>query len=252
MDLCIKQNFLERWSKYFPNTELPIIFYYTDRDDLPGKPEPGAHCIMAQLGRARKGFPLYLDLESTDCAGGKRYLGFKQTLRPNFNYFLSCGIEGELEGERYKLSPELVDEQMKHQLPFHAPAKGILFKRWDNLVAEDEPLAVIFFAALDVLSGLFTLANFDASDPNTVIAPMGSGCSSIVYYPYQESLSPRPHAILGMFDPSARPYVPAGQLTLTFPWALFIRMLANMDESFLITPTWDKIKTRIAKNSSDS
>jgi hypothetical protein len=107
MDQSIKQGFLDRWSKYFPEAELPIIYYYTNRDDLPGKPEPGTHCILAQLARVRKGFPLYLDLGSIDCSGGKRYLGFKQTLRPNFNYFLSCGIEGELEGERYKQSPEL-------------------------------------------------------------------------------------------------------------------------------------------------
>ncbi len=247
MDQSIKQDFLDRWSKYFPEAELPIIYYYTNRDDLPGKPEPGTHCILAQLARVRKGFPLYLDLDSIDCSGGKRYLGFKQTLRPNFNYFLSCGIEGELEGERYKQSPELVEEQMKHQQPFHAPEKGILFKRWDSVDPEDEPLAVIFFATPDVLSGLFSLANFDVADPNGVIAPMGSGCSSIVYYPYQESFSSDPHAVLGMFDPSARPYVPAGLLTFTVPWAKFTSMLANMDDSFLITPTWDKIKTRLDK-----
>lgn len=27
---------------------------------------------------------------------------------PNFEYFLSCGIPGKLEGERYKKTPELV------------------------------------------------------------------------------------------------------------------------------------------------
>jgi len=33
---------------------------------------------------------------------------FKQELRPNFEYFLSCGIEGEVEGERYNRS--MVDD----------------------------------------------------------------------------------------------------------------------------------------------
>jgi hypothetical protein len=136
---------------------------------------------------------------------------------------------------------------MKHQQPFHAPAKGILFKRWDSLEPEDEPQAVIFFAPPDVLSGLFSLANYDSAHPHAVISPMGSGCSSIVYYPYHESLSQEPHAVLGMFDPSARPYVPATTLTLTAPWAMFTRMVANMDESFLITPTWEKIKIRLDK-----
>ncbi len=249
MDLSIKQKFLDRWARYFSTAELPIAYYYTDREDLPGRPEPELHCILNQLARVRKGRPLYLDLESIDCIGGKRYLGFKQTLRPNFNYFLSCGIEGELEGERYKKSPQIVAELMEHQRPFHAPGKGILFKRWDCLEADDDPIAVIFFATPDVLSGLFSLANYDVAHPNGVISPMGSGCSSIVYYPYHEGLSAEPRAVLGMFDPSARPYVPAGMLTFSVPWGKFTRMLENMEQSFLVTPTWKKIKTRIGKKS---
>ena len=103
---------------------------------------------------------------------------------------------------------------------------------------------VIFFAPPDVLSGLFTLANFDESDPQAVIAPMGSGCNSIVQAPYRELLSDHPHAVLGMFDISARPWVPAGELTLAIPWPKFVRMVAEMDASFLITGSWDKVKSR--------
>jgi hypothetical protein len=53
-----------------------------------------------------------------------------------------------------------------------------MFKRWDNLEKEDNPEVVIFFAQPNVLSGLFTLANFDESRPEGVFTPMGSGCSS--------------------------------------------------------------------------
>lgn len=81
------------------------------------------------------------------------------------------------------------------------------FKRWDRLDEADDPAVVIFFAPPGVLSGLFTLANFDEVDPQAVIAPFGSGCSSIVYHPYRELDSDRPRAVLGMFDVSARPCV---------------------------------------------
>jgi hypothetical protein len=51
-----------------------------------------------------------------------------------------------------------------------------------------------------------------------------------------------------MFDVSARPFVPAGVLTFAIPWPKFIRMVDNMEESFLITRSWEKVKDRIRRN----
>ncbi len=48
-----------------------------------------------------------------------------------------------------------------------------------------------------------------------------------------------------MFDVSARPCVPAGVLTFAVPWPKFTRMVANMDESFLITSSWAKVQARL-------
>jgi hypothetical protein len=33
-------------------------------------------------------------------------MGFFESPRPNIEYFLSCGIPGEMEGERYIKTPE--------------------------------------------------------------------------------------------------------------------------------------------------
>jgi hypothetical protein len=104
---------------------------------------------------------------------------------------------------------------------------------------------VIFFASPDVLSGLFTLAGFDETRNDAVIAPFGAGCSSIVQYPYLERNSARPRAVIGMFDPSARPYVPSDVISFAVPIAKYQRMVENMEESFLITPTWKVIHKRI-------
>ncbi|MDL5501744.1 MAG: DUF169 domain-containing protein, partial [Candidatus Methanoperedens sp.] len=76
--------------------------------------------------------------------------------------------------QRYKKSPELVKELMNKQPVFRAPAKYIVFKRWDMLEESDNPAVVIFFARPDVMSGLFTLSGFDESEPNGVIAPFGA------------------------------------------------------------------------------
>ena len=247
MDMSLKQGFIERWSKYFPGAELPVVFYYAD-DPGPVKTAAvprGHRCFIGDLAAVRRGKPLAFKAEAVTCGGGKRYLGFTQELRPQFEHFLSCGIPGKLEGERYKKSPELVTEQLKHQRPFEAPGRYLVFKRWDALEAGDEPLVAVFFAPPDVLSGLFTLANFDEAGPDGVRAPFGAGCSSVVYYPFQELQSGSPKAILGMFDVSARPWVGPDVLTFAVPWPQFVRMANNMDESFLITGSWNKVRTRI-------
>jgi hypothetical protein len=150
-----------------------------------------------------------------------------------------------MEGERYKRSPELVERYLESQPTFEAPARNIVFERWDNLDENGSPEVVVFFATPDVLSGLFTLANFDEVDPQAVIAPFGSGCASIVYHPYQELQSERPRAVLGMFDVSARPCVPRDVLTFAVPWPKFVDMVDQMDESFLITNSWHKVRSRI-------
>ena len=247
MDLEFKKIFLAKWQKYFKKAPLPICFYYSDEEGHGKKPKASARwrCMIADLGAVRKGGTIYFDVDSIPCAGGKRYSGFRQSLRPNFEYFLSCGIEGELKGERYKKTPELVNEQMRHQPPFKAPAKYIVFKRFDNLDEADDPEVAIFFATPDVLAGLFTLANFDQSTPQGIIAPFGSGCSAIIYYPLQELNNSALRPILGMFDVSARPYVPADILSFAIPWPKFVTMVGDMDESFLITDSWKKIRKRI-------
>jgi len=247
MEPGYKSNFLQKWEAYFPAAPLPVGFYYTDQEEqaLAMQPYEGGHCLIKELARVRAGESLSFDGQAIGCFGGRFYVGLNQRLRPDFNYFLSCGIPGQLEGERYKASPELVDEQMKQHPIFKAPGKLIVFKRWDKLADEDRPQVVIFFASPDVLSGLFALANFDEHGNQAVITPAASGCATIIQYPMGESESDHPHAILGMFDVTARPWVPPGELTLAIPWRKFIHMVANMDESFLITETWQRLRARL-------
>lgn len=247
MDIKLKDKFIELWKKYFNGAELPITFYYTGEEGHAELVKPGSvpRCVIGALSNVRKGKSLCFDIGSVGCFGGKRYLGFAEKIRPDFEYFLSCGIPGELEGERYKKSPELVRELVKNSPVFKAPAQYVVFKRWDKLEESDNPEVVIFFAEPDVLSGVFTLANFDEALPNGVIAPMGSGCGTIIQYPYLEKDSEHPRGVLGMFDISARPYVPASVITFAAPMKKFVAMIENMEESFLITGSWKAVQKRI-------
>jgi len=249
MDTGIEDKFSLLWQKHFNNVELPITFYYTDEERHAERVRPGSvpRCLIEALSNVRKGSTLCFDADSIGCPGGRRYTGFAHEVMPNFEYFLSCGIPGRLKGERYKKSPELVKEAMKYSPVFKAPARFIVFKRWDILERSDNPEVVIFFAQPDVLSGLFTLANFDEAEPNGVFAPFGSGCSSIVQYPYLEGRSERSRGVIGMFDISARPFVTKDVLTFSVPMIRFSRMIQNMDESFLITDSWQKVQKRIGQ-----
>lgn len=247
MDTKIKEKFSLLWNQYFNDAEPPITFYYTDEAGHAALVKPGSvpRCVIGALTEVRQGTALCFNVDSIGCAGGKRYLGFAEDIRPNFEYFLSYGIPDKLRGERYSQSPELARETMKHLPPFKAPGRFIIFKRWDRLEESDSPEVVIFFAQPDVLSGLFTLARFDEVGLDAVFTPFGSGCSTIVQHPYRERESDRPRAIIGMFDVSARPYVPRNTLTFSVPMNKFVRMVENMEESFLITDSWEKVQKRI-------
>ncbi|MBN1533248.1 MAG: DUF169 domain-containing protein [Spirochaetes bacterium] len=247
MDIALRDRFIALWEKYFGSEELPIAFFFGDDPAAAPARAPGGHsCIVCELARVRKGESVKYAAEAVACGGAKRYLGFSGQIMPGFEYFLSCGND-RIEGERYKRTPEIVRETQRIMRRVPVGDGPIVFKRWDRLAAADEPLAVVFFAKPDVLSGLFTLANFDRVEPEAVTAPFAAGCGSIVHYPYLEQMSERPRAVLGMFDPSARPCVPAGVLTIAFPMKRFTEVVGFMEESFLVTGTWKKVRARIMK-----
>jgi len=98
-----------------------------------------------------------------------------------------------------------------------------------------------------VIPGLFTLVNFDQIEPQGVVTPFSAGCGSIIHYPYLEKDKDNPKCVLDMFNPSARPCVPMNTLSFAIPMKKFKQMVGYGEESFLITPTWDKGKQRFNK-----
>jgi uncharacterized protein (DUF169 family) len=249
MDIAFRDKFTILWKEYFNNAEMPITFYYTDEERSSEVAKPGSipRCIIGALIPVREGKSQVLDIDAISCTGGKKYCGFTDRVRENFEYFLSYGIPDKVRGERYVKTPEMVKEIMEQSPTFKAPGRFIVFKRWDRLEVNDEPEVIIFFATPDVLAGLFTLARYDETDRNAIQAPFGSGCATIIQYPYQERSTAHPRATLGMFDPSARPFVPKDVLTISVPTNKFVRMVNNMEESFLLTESWRKIQKRISK-----
>lgn len=104
MDASFVKLFIFRWKQYFTGVDLPIAYFYTDqaREEDLKETVNLERCLIGNLKRVRDGYSFVYDANTPGCTGGKRYSGFSNTLHPKFEYFLSCGIPGELEGERYK------------------------------------------------------------------------------------------------------------------------------------------------------
>ena len=78
----------------------------------------------------------------------------------------------------------------------------------------------------------FTLTGVEEVDREAVIAPFNAGCGSIVLYPYLEINREHSRGILGMFDVSARPYVPKNTLSFSIPKNKSRGMVDDIEKAF--------------------
>jgi len=242
----------ESWKQFKDTlglTESPLGIYYTNDKPEGVTPKEGLSGCMIGLLRdaSRKGNTVYFDKAHFGCPGGAYYMGFFESPRPNIEYFLSCGIPGEMEGERYIKTPERAREYFTKMIPRRAPATYCVFKPVEQFEKGAEPEVVVFFAPPDLLSGLFTLTNYALERTDAVQAPFGSGCGTILTYPLKEAGKEQPRATLGMFDVSARPTVEKDTLSFAMPYAIFLKLLENVSGSFLQTESWKKVFRRIQK-----
>ncbi|MDI6762784.1 MAG: DUF169 domain-containing protein [Thermodesulfobacteriota bacterium] len=240
---------LEPFRKTLGLKESPLGIYYTDKKPGGVTPKEGIHgCMIGLLQNVRKkGVTVYFDKTHFGCPGGAYYMGFFESPRPNIEFFLSCGIPGQMEGERYIKTPELAKEYFGKMKPRRAPATYCVFKPIEQFQDEINPEVVVFFASPDTLSGLFTLTNYALERTDAVYTPFGSGCGTILTHPLKEADQEKPRAVLGMFDVSARPMVEKEVLTLAMPYCVFLKLLENVSGSFLETESWKKVHQRMQK-----
>ena len=250
MNDLLKSTFISNWKKYFQDSPLPIAAFFSIglHNTEPAKNFKAHHCFMDDLMRVHKGQSLAFNAENIGCGIGKRVCGFANEIRPGFEYFLSYGIPGKMEGERYKKDPATVLELMKNNPGIAAPVKWLIAKPFEKLDPPNEPEVIIFFTSKDIISGLFTLANYDRSDLYGVKSPFSPGCGSLIQYPLLENNRENPDCVWGMFDSSARPYIIADLLSFAIPIKRFAALFRYMDECFLSTKTCNVISKRISNS----
>jgi hypothetical protein len=247
MDAKFKDKFIDNWGKYFPGIDLPFALFYSDDerywDDL--RTQEGFGCMIAHFAPVLKGERVAFAEETIACPGGVSYSGFPIEPNPGMKHFLSCGIPGELEGLRLKKTPELVEGSFGDHTLVEASGRFLVASRLDCLETDETPEVIAWLAPPDVISALFHLAAFHSTDRSCVISPQSSGCGALINFPMAEREKEHPRAILGMFDISARPYVRKDHLSFSVPLSLFEEMASNMEESFLITESWNKVRQRL-------
>ncbi len=220
----------------FGAIELPLAFWFSDEPNVPVQDSKG--CYIKTLKTAREGIPVSFDKHTIKCGGGRVYAGFLK-MPEKLPDFVSIK-------EKYKETPGLVRDFVAGLGIDNMEDKYLNFARIDTLESLDGKEGIIFFATPDVLSGLMTWTFFDTNQPDAVSVPFGSGCSSIVAQVMMENRRGGKRTFLGMFDPSARPYVEENILTFAIP----MTRLSEMDQTLASTclggtHAWLKVKERI-------
>ncbi len=228
----------------------PVGFYFSDT-----KPEgavafkkPISGCIMPRILASAKGSTYAFDEKSLpSCAAF--FLGFRDGLFTGAEYFLShAPLAGSL-CERFVKTPKLAREYIR-KAKYPKKSKGhAVFKPLEQFTGTDKPEIVIFFANPDQLSALVYLLYFGAPlEGDRVATGFSSGCGSVVAMPLAFRRSGAGKAVWGLHDVSARANLPADLMTIALPYELLVEIWKDMDKSFLITKTWNKIAGRIARN----
>jgi uncharacterized protein (DUF169 family) len=248
---------IEKFKKYFKLNESPIAFFYTDEPPQTAfNPHPKnknkVSCLIQLLNGVRRGRTLVFGKESSRlCLGGLAYLGFKKMVQ-GIEYYLSTGVPsnkpGELllEGERFKISPE-VAKGLYERVPFQKhPANYAVFMPLENVdLVKYKPALIIFFVNMDQLGGLIQLFNYDTNEG--IKLGLSSSCGTIITEPMAEiGRTPVSRAVVGMLsDMLSRNHITKELASFTVSYDRLLQILPLMDKSFLILAAWQKILSRI-------
>lgn len=245
-------------------TEEPMGLFYTDEQPAEGfspqvmePPTPereqrgeinwqavfGAFsCVMGHIWRARKkGCAAWFSATQPGCPGGSFFLGFHKPQTETIIRYVSSGVPGWSEGERYCESPESLRRIFEITDPRPAPATYCVIKPLSLFTDNEEPETVLFFARPEPLCGLHQLATFVTNDPEVVASPWSAACGGAVTWPLRYREKGLNKAVLGGWDPSARKFLKTDELFFAVPLPMFTDMLRRHPESFLHTHTWDTV-----------
>ncbi len=236
---------IERLRGYLRLT-TPIIALYDSAPTPDFEPvvEPReTDCCFSYYPRWLAGETLILKRGGPGCPGGHRAFGLETTTPAFMAHFLTDGV-GAPAGEGLRAAPEIA-QALIDSARVVANASGHVLLGPLRLAKWDLVRSVTFFADADHVSAITTLAGYWSSNRDIVVAPFGSGCSTLLRSlgEYEDD----DPAVLGGFDIAMRRHIPEDLVTLTVSPSRFAKMLTFPEESFLFKPWWnDLMKLRKA------
>lgn len=230
------QKFLQRYREAFGDgVPLPVAFGYNDTPVEEIRKIP--RCMIGAIRKVCDGQALTLSDDNVLCGGGSLYTRFAP-MQERIPRFVS-------EQEHYKQTPEQVKMYVS-RLGISLTEKPYLnFVRMDKLASLDDAEGILFFATPDVLSGLCSWAFYDNDADDAVCTRFASGCCGIVTFAVNENRKQGRSCFIGMLDPSARPLVPANELTFVIPMHRFNEMMQTMEQSALFQKAYSIVRKRI-------
>lgn len=210
-------------------------------------------CVAAMLRAAAKGRTVAFDRQTGCCPGGEEGIGFgnayegfpiERLLSTGGKARVKGGWEWDMgEGERFFQSPELTERWVR-DLPFReVPTEYIVCKPLAEVCEGEEVSLVFLLVNPDQLSALVTLAGFAHGARDLTISPWGAACQSLLYAWEQAEQEP-PRGVMGFFDISQRERIGREYLSYTMAYRQFQEMEAHVEDSFLRTHVWEKLRAR--------
>ncbi|MDE6072997.1 MAG: DUF169 domain-containing protein [Muribaculaceae bacterium] len=225
--------YVTSFGEYAP---LPLAVIYSESPLGERKYVTG--CMFKQFHRAYNGEPVTLDTANFTCGGGTLYAGLGPIPMGVYDFVSRV--------EKYKDSQETAKVSIAGIDPHMSDSPYLNLVRIDKLETFDDMEGLIFLVTPDILSGLFTWANYDSKDLNAVQCPWGSGCSTTITSLVNENRRNGKHCYIGMFDVSARPFFKSDILSFSIPRSRFMEMCGTLSQCCVSgAPAWLKVKKRI-------
>jgi len=204
----------------------------------------GSGCITPLIFKSAKGKTVAIDDNTTGWPCSSFYLGYSEWIFPGIEKFLSNEEVYGREPERFFKDPETAKKFIESFVPAKKRKDVVVFKPLEQFSENEKPEIVIFFANPDQLSALAYLINFGAPQEERIITKMASACMSVFTIPLQYAQKGEKKAVWGLHDISVRASLPKELMTLTLTHDLFTEVCENIDESFIQTENWKKLKAR--------
>jgi hypothetical protein len=207
---------------------------------------------------AAEGVGLGADESKMFPGGPEAFLRFLSSGNKHWETGLACGrellaggaakemVEEYLEGEGFKMTPELALDYLKNTPRIEPEGPVVLLGPLAGLPAGQTPKVVVILADAEQLSALVVLANYARPGLDNVRIPFGAGCQGIGLFPLFEAVQAQPKAVVGLTDISARLYLKKllGRDLVSFamPWSLYQEIEANAPDSFLSRHAWRQLR----------